>query len=204
MDKIDELKSMLVALVDETLAPALDAPLTAELIDAFKNGLLTLVEKYYMPSAEGEKTDEMPRKEEEGEGDEMESQTPPETPESPKENESMITKIADENKELKRQIAELKNHLVENEFKALSRDGKINIEQRKHFETIARTSGVTFAREVYSSKPVSAPVGEMLKAKDTVEENSRLREVYTNMGMREEDIDKVFAQRSKNGGVKHG
>jgi len=187
---MDELKSELVAIIDETLVPAIDTPLTSDIIDELKTSLIALIDKYYSDSELTK--DSFPKKENESEAEKQSRKTS-----------GHFAALTTENTALKRQVETMSSLLIENEYSALFREGKINAERKSHFTAIAKTQGVKFAREVFSMAVTQPPKGEVIENLIKPEIDERLRKVYAdNLGMNPKSIAAAFAERSKrNGGV---
>lgn len=100
--------------------------------------------------------------------------------------------------ELQNKVVELEKISVEASFKALAAIGKVTVEQKETFSQIAKTQGIAFAEKVYSAMPtITPPIGEVVTAVGGMEKDKRLIQVYKNIGLKDDEIEKIIAEQAK-------
>lgn len=222
---MEEIKSAIVAAFDEIAMPVVNKPLALDVLNELKNRIIAIHEEYYKtmmddgepgePAGEPEETppEESMKKDKEYRsllgklfGKTAQKEPGKDKMKLPVELEHVFEKFATENEGLKTQIAEMQKNTIDNEYQNLFQAGKITKEQKTHFEKIAKSNGVQFAKEVYAAATVATPPdGTVIDKPKDGEPNEKMMEAYMEWGLSEEDAKKAFQMSRSNGQeVNHG
>lgn len=106
----------------------------------------------------------------------------------------------DKNTELEKKVEALEEEAIASAFSALG--GKVNAENKKNFFKVARTQGVVFAKELFSSMSTAPPGGEIItdgegknvEGKEEKAEKKKAFAMYAKMNVKKEHWEETYTR----------